>query len=221
MTVQERLAAPFPADVVGWKPQTVKGNRAVACAYIDARDVMDRLDEVVGVGNWSDDYTPLPDGQVMCRLTVHLPEIGTITKSDVGGESQQPDEGDRVKAAFSDALKRAAVKFGIGRYLYRLPAQWLDYDPQKKTFTQSPRLPDWAIPKPNGKAPPPPPAPPEKPKPDAQINVWIDEARSKIQNTRSMAELSAAWSGLTPEIQSHVAADKDRRKNELRAQAAA
>jgi hypothetical protein len=40
---------------------------------------------------------------------------------DVGGPSEQPDEGDRVKAAFSDALKRAAVKFGIGRYLYRLP----------------------------------------------------------------------------------------------------
>ena len=48
MTTQERLAEPFPADVVGWKPQTVKGNRAVACGqYIDARDVMDRLDAVV------------------------------------------------------------------------------------------------------------------------------------------------------------------------------
>ena len=79
----------------------------------------------------------------MCRLTVTI-DGDPVTKCDVGGESQQPDEGDRVKAAFSDALKRAAVKFGIGRYLYRLPSQWLDYDSAKKSFTQTPRLPEWA-----------------------------------------------------------------------------
>jgi len=45
-----------------------------------------------------------------------------------------------VKAAFSDALKRAAVKFGIGRYLYRLPTTWCDYDPQKRQFRQLPQL---------------------------------------------------------------------------------
>jgi hypothetical protein len=28
-----------------------------------------------------------------------------------------PSQADRLKAAFSDALKRAAVKSGIGRYL--------------------------------------------------------------------------------------------------------
>jgi len=49
-----------------------------------------------------------------------------------------------LKAAFSDALKRTAVKFGIGRYLYRLPQQWADYDPVKKQFAGTPRLPDWA-----------------------------------------------------------------------------
>ena len=31
------LAAPFPADEVQFKPQVVKGNRALAIAYIDAR----------------------------------------------------------------------------------------------------------------------------------------------------------------------------------------
>ena len=48
---------------------------------------------------------------------------------DVGAPSEQPDGGDRLKAAFSDALKRAAVKFGIGRYLYRLPQQWVRLRP--------------------------------------------------------------------------------------------
>jgi hypothetical protein len=53
-------------------------------------------------------------------------------KEDVGGQSEQPDEGDRRKAAFSDALKRAAVKFGIGRYLYRQKPQWVDWDPLRE-----------------------------------------------------------------------------------------
>jgi hypothetical protein len=73
-----------------------------------------------------------------------------ITKMDVGGPSEQNGTGDRVKAAVSDALKRAAVKYGIGRYLYDLPRQWVEYDPQKKQFVRTPALPAWAVPK--GKA---------------------------------------------------------------------
>jgi hypothetical protein len=76
----------------------------------------------------------------MCRLRIRMAD-SWIVKADVGGQSEQPDEGDRMKAAFSDALKRAAVKFGIGRYLYRLPAQWCDYDPQKRHFVRPPSLP--------------------------------------------------------------------------------
>jgi hypothetical protein len=86
----------------------------------------------------------LPDGSVVCRLRL---KIGGewITKVDVGGPSEQPDGGDRLKAAFSDALKRAAVKFGIGRYLYRLPQQWVDYDdPQNRMFSKDPTLPAFA-----------------------------------------------------------------------------
>ena len=105
-----------------FKPQMVKNNRCLAMAYIDARLIQDRLDGVLGVENWQDQYDILTDGSVMCRLRVRLGGRW-ITKSDVGSPSEQPDSGDRLKAAFSDALKRAAVKFGIGRYLYRLPAQ--------------------------------------------------------------------------------------------------
>ena len=61
-----------------------------------------------------------------------------VVKTDVGSPSEQPDDGDKLKAAFSDALKRAAIKLGIGRYLYRLPRQWCDYDPQRRQFKQPP-----------------------------------------------------------------------------------
>lgn len=145
------LTAPFQTNEVKFKPQSVKGNRALALAYIDCRVIQDRLDGVLGVENWMDEYEILTDGSVMCRLKLRL-NGEWVVKTDVGSPSEQPDSGDRLKAAFSDALKRAAVKFGIGRYLYRLPAVWCDYDPQKKQFSGIPQLPAWAVPKPKASA---------------------------------------------------------------------
>jgi hypothetical protein len=143
--LMQALSAPFDPREVKFKPAVVTGNRALALAYVDARVIQDRLDDVLGVSGWQDEYDCLPDGSVVCRLHLRFGDEW-ITKMDVGGQSEQPDEGDRRKAAFSDALKRAAVKFGIGRYLYRLPTQWCDYDAQKKLFTRSPTLPPAALP---------------------------------------------------------------------------
>ena len=140
------LAAPFEPREVKFKPQMVKNNRCLAMAYIDARLIQDRLDDVLGVENWEDGYKILADGSVMCRLRLKIGDRW-ITKTDVGSPSEQPDLGDRLKAAFSDALKRAAVKFGIGRYLYRLPAAWVDYDGVKKQIVSPPPMPAWALPK--------------------------------------------------------------------------
>lgn len=145
--IMTALAEPFEAGEVKWKPITVKGNRALAIAFVDARLVQDRLDDVVGINNWQDDYDLAPDGSVTCRLTIRI-NNEWICKMDVGSPSEQPDSGDRLKAAFSDALKRAAVKFGIGRYLYRIHNQWVDYDPVKRQFTKTPTLPQWALPSP-------------------------------------------------------------------------
>jgi hypothetical protein len=151
--VTQALAEPFDPSEVKWKPGVVSGNRALALAYVDARAIQDRLDEVLGGENWQDDYEALSDGSVICRLRLKLGSEW-ITKTDVGGPSEQPDGGDRIKAAFSDALKRAAVKFGIGRYLYRIPNQWVNWDPHRRQFLQTPRLPSFAIPARLHKLPP-------------------------------------------------------------------
>jgi hypothetical protein len=139
------LTTPFPADAIHWKPLSVKGNRALAAAYLDARAVMQRLDSVFGVGGWKDAYQLVQGGSVVCTLSVRL-DGEWVQKTDVGSPSEQPDDGDKLKAAFSDSLKRAACKLGVGRYLYKLPRQWLDYDPQKKQFVKTPTLPAWAVP---------------------------------------------------------------------------
>lgn len=145
--LRSALAEPFDAKEVKWKPQAAKGDKAMAVPYVDARLVMDRLDAVFGVGGWQDAYELLPQGSVMCKLSV-LVEGVWITRSDVGSESDQPDEGDKMKAAYSDALKRAAIKFSVGRYLYSIPKQWVDYDAQRKRLVQTPSLPAWAVPSP-------------------------------------------------------------------------
>jgi hypothetical protein len=145
--VAKALAAPFKVSQLGWKPQVVKDNRALAVPYIDARDVMNRLDQVLGPTNWRDAYKVLAGGCVVCRLSVRL-DGEWVSKVDVGSPSEQPDDGHRMKAAFSDALKRAAIKFGVARYLSYLPPTWADYDPKTRQIVTPPALPMWALPEP-------------------------------------------------------------------------
>lgn len=97
-----------------WKVQTAKHWGCECVAYIDARQVMDLLDEVVGPQNWQDHYREVA-GKVYCDLSIQV-EDEWITKSDCGTASHFEAE----KGQASDAFKRAAVKWGIGRFLYQL-----------------------------------------------------------------------------------------------------
>ncbi|AGY56672.1 Rad52/Rad22 family DNA repair protein [Gloeobacter kilaueensis] len=108
-------------------------SRAMAVAYLEARDVAQRLDDVCGPHNWSDTYHVLQstpsEWVVECRLTVVVAGGHEVTKCDVG-------LGEDAKAAYSDAFKRAAVKYGLGRFLYTLPKVWGDYDSHRRRFSE-------------------------------------------------------------------------------------
>jgi hypothetical protein len=124
------LAQPFPPDVIQFKPgaTTREGNKALGLAYADSRAYYDRLDQVAGA-DWSDDYEVSPDGQrVVCRLTV-----AGVTRCDVG-ECDAVDKNTTTSAA-AQAFKRAAAKFGLGRYIYNLPREWVGYDKDNRRFT--------------------------------------------------------------------------------------
>lgn len=135
-----RLAAPFPPDVVSWRPggTTKDGAKAQALAYIDARDVQGRLDEVFGL-MWETEHYDAGDDHICCRITVTLPDGQKISRTNgcwVGNvevtpsrdgkvESKEEDRADReAKWALSDAFKRAATLFGIGKYLYDMPSPY-------------------------------------------------------------------------------------------------
>ena len=135
-----RLRAPFPLEAVGFKPQVMKKDKsaAMAATYIDARAVAERLDEVFPLA-WTDEYEVMEHVEnrltIECRLSIIL-NGQKITRSDVGESTNSDDErsASRWKSATSDAFKRAAVKFGVGAYLYALPQVWADYDADKRRF---------------------------------------------------------------------------------------
>lgn len=109
----EKLVAARPA--YKWRTQEAREHGANCVAYVDARQVMSLLDEVVGAANWQDHYREVA-GNVYCDLSIKI-EGEWVTKSDCGAESNIEAE----KGQASDAFKRAAVKWGIGRFLYELP----------------------------------------------------------------------------------------------------
>lgn len=120
------LAAPFDENDVKFKPgqhrendKSQEGYELRAMAYVDARAIMDRLDEIIGQENWQDDYRELPNGSVECKISIRIGDHW-IHKTDIGTESDYESE----KGAYSDAFKRACVKLGLGRYLYSLPSFW-------------------------------------------------------------------------------------------------
>ena len=84
-------------------------------AYVDSRIVQDLLDEVVGIGKWQDKYYEVK-GNVYCSIGIKCGE-DWIWKSDCGTAGNIETE----KSEASDAFKRAAVKWGIARFLYSLP----------------------------------------------------------------------------------------------------
>ena len=115
----EELKKPFPVNAISWRvgQKSKTKPKAMMLCYIDARDVMDRLDEVCGA-DWSDDYKEVK-GRVVCTIT-----INGVSRSDGAGDTDFEGE----KGGLSDAFKRAAVKWGIGRYLYNASEYntWID-----------------------------------------------------------------------------------------------
>ncbi len=124
------LRRPFSVKALKWKVQTqwpkdeTPTGGLIVC-YVDRGLVIDRLNVVVP-HLWSPKFTELERGHMRCELT-----IDGITREDVG-------EGGTLKARYSDALKRAAVHFGVGVSLARIPQSKLHVkDKTLRTFGQS------------------------------------------------------------------------------------
>jgi len=125
------LLAPFPIEDVEFRVGSTNRDKTkgMALAYITSRAVMDRLDEVFGVGGWEDDYELWRGKGVKCTIRANF-DGDWINKTDGADDT----DFEATKGGFSDSFKRAGVKFGIGRYLYQLPAVWVPIAPAGKSF---------------------------------------------------------------------------------------
>lgn len=132
----QALAAEFPRGAVHWRAQTLtkNGDKALALAYLDARNVQNRLDDVCGPAGWATEFTETPSGRVLCTLSIKVGDEW-VAKTDGAGNTDVEGE----KGAISDAFKRAAVHWGIGRYLYALDAVWVPCE----TWTDNNGKPRW------------------------------------------------------------------------------
>lgn len=117
---EEKLKFAIPYK---WKIQSVSQTKpkAQCVAYVDARDVMDLLDRAVGYENWKDEYV-FANNQWLCGLSIRTENGEWVTKWDTGTAGNFEAE----KGAISDAFKRSAVKWGVGRFLYDLKVEWVD-----------------------------------------------------------------------------------------------
>ena len=112
------------------------GKSAQCLAYLDARDVMDLLDNTCGKAGWKSEFFVLQDRLYgMISIEVEHKHQGSIwvSKSDVGTESNT----EREKGNASDAFKRAAVHWGIGRFLYRMDRVWVNVNDSKQLVDDS------------------------------------------------------------------------------------
>jgi len=131
-----------------WRVQSFSQNKpsAQCVAYIDARQVADLLDEVVGAENWQVDYKEV-GGMLLAGIGIKsdivadenavAPISEWIWKWDTGSESNIEKE----KGHISDAFKRAGVQWGIGRFLYSMDIKYVDAN-EKKTQSNFPYVVD-------------------------------------------------------------------------------
>lgn len=126
--VYAEFCKPFPSKAVKWRIGKTSSDerRGQALCYIDARNVQNRLDTTVGFTNWQTEFREVQNAKgdvvvFICRLGVRI-DGEWIYKEDVA----EPTDYEAMKGGVSDALKRAASQFGIGRYLYEIPSPWVD-----------------------------------------------------------------------------------------------
>ena len=122
MDIFDKLKAPFSPEDIEFRVGSTTGDKSkgLALAYVTSRAIMDRLDSVVGPTEWQNEVKIHETG-VVATLTIR-----------VGGEWIMRQDGaqftniEAFKGGISDALKRVAVLYGIGRYLYSLPQEWVE-----------------------------------------------------------------------------------------------
>ncbi len=135
----ERLKAKFDEKDLEFRVGATNSDKTMglALAYVQARAIQNRLDEVVGFENWKVSYREIKDG-FLCTLSIRI-NNEWIEKEDGANIT----DFESVKGGISNAFKRVASSgFGIGRYLYNARNSWYPIKKQGNgyIFVETPKL---------------------------------------------------------------------------------
>lgn len=135
----EDLKKPFPANKIHWRVGAFNVNPdgslkwndnnypyqpvGIPLAFIDARDLYERLDEVCGADMWQLRYPFSGCCEIGILVGVDDKDRSTEWIWKANGAGVTDIEAD--KGQYSDAAKRAGVPWGIAQYLYDLPNVWM------------------------------------------------------------------------------------------------
>jgi len=156
----EKLKDLFDPDDIEWRFQssgTTNNNKPYAkvLAYVTNRAIMDRLDEVCGPENWANRFDKGPSGGIICGIAIKIGKTGNYSDWVEKWDGAENTDFEPIKGGLSNSMKRAAVQWGIGRYLYKLKENWATFNTNGKFKGKvegtwyawnPPTLPDWAIP---------------------------------------------------------------------------
>lgn len=138
MNLKEQLEKPFLDDELEFRVGATNSDKTkgLALAYIQARAIQNRLDEVVGIENWRVSYKEI-NGGFLAKLELKI-NNEWIAKEDGANVTDY----EAIKGGISSAFKRAASVWGIGRYLYEIESQWLPIEQKGKAyiFKETPKL---------------------------------------------------------------------------------
>lgn len=135
----KKLREPFRKEELEFRVGATNNDKSMglALAYVQARAIQNRLDELFGVDGWTVSYKEISAGFI-CSLSIKINDRW-VTKEDGAGMTEY----ESVKGGISNAFKRVASSgFGIGRYLYNAKKNWYPIRQQGKgyVFTDAPVL---------------------------------------------------------------------------------
>lgn len=140
--ILDKLQRPFTPSELEWRVGATNKDKTkgIALIYVTNRAIQNRLDEIFTPFGWRNEYKEWKGGQ-LCGISIW--DDGKkewITKWDGAQDTQF--EG--LKGGLSDSMKRAGCQWGIGRYLYEIPNNWVKVRaiPTKKGETYVIDLPD-------------------------------------------------------------------------------
>ena len=132
--LRQALAAPFSNADIEWRVSatTQDKSKGLAVPYVTNRAIQNRLDSTVGIDGWQNEFRPRKDGKAqLCGISIYFHEQKQwLTKWDGADDS----DFESVKGGLSDSMKRAAVEWGVGRYLYGMTQIWVKIVQRGKGF---------------------------------------------------------------------------------------